>query len=251
MPVRVKVRVVAMQELRKQDRSTTMRSRVGLLLAVVLAMLLASVGVVLAANPPGSCTPTAGTENNDVLLGTEVSDTCDGKGGADALYGRKGDDILKGGPGNDNFKNIAGPNRAGENVTAGLRGGEGNDKVYGQEGDDDLMGHGGNDTLDDSSTSGDWDRTFGDSGDDNINVVDNDTRDEVSCGENTDPTSGDTDTAKIDVFKSGSTITSADKVYDCEVVKDQAGTTVAVEQLPQYKEAAAAGKKVVAPQTPA
>jgi hypothetical protein len=108
-----------------------------------------------------------------------------------------------------------------------------------------LIGHCGNDTLDDSSSSDDWDRTFGDSGDDDINVADNDTRDEVSCGENTDK-------AQIDVFESGGTITH-DKVYDvddCEYVEDQNEEEVVVADLPQYKEAAAAGKGVVAPKTP-
>jgi Ca2+-binding RTX toxin-like protein len=58
-----------------------LRRRVGLFVAVVLAMVLACTGVVLA----------------DVLSGTESSDNLVGKDGADALYGRKGDDNLKGG----------------------------------------------------------------------------------------------------------------------------------------------------------
>ncbi len=68
-----------------------LRRRVGLLVAVVSAMVLAFTGVVLA----------------DVISGTESSDTLVGKDGPDALYGRKGDDTLYGGAGNDNFKTSA------------------------------------------------------------------------------------------------------------------------------------------------
>jgi hypothetical protein len=104
--------------------------------------------------------------------------------------------------------------------------------VYGEEGADDVIGHAGRDTLDDSSTSGDWDRAFGGTEVDVINVADQDVLDEVSCGEGKD-------TATITVERSGTSITAADEVYDCETIKDQSGTRVKKEDLPQPSSAMA------------
>jgi hypothetical protein len=47
----------------------------------------------------------------------------------------------------------------------------------------------------------------------------------INCGQGTD-------TATIDVVYNGTTITTADKVSDCETVKDQNGQVVDQTQLP-------------------
>jgi hypothetical protein len=103
--------------------------------------------------------------------------------------------------------------------------------VDGQKGNDDLIGHGGDDTLDDRSSLDDWDRAFGGSGNDKINVDDKDTRDEVSCGENatsTTDTPGDNDVLYIDVIRDSSgKIKSADTVHD----KDSNGNSVFCETI--------------------
>lgn len=211
--------------------------------------------------------PFYGNDKNNVVRGDPGNDELNihrdtgrfGTDGADAVYGRLGNDLLYGGCGNDNFKNIAGYDRYGKPITAGLRGNMGDDVIYGQRGDDDLIGHGGNDNLDDvnnapdpgnkaevscssaNTSATDWDRAFGGTGKDKVNVADGDTRDEISCGEE-DPASpaGDddivSDTVVIDVVKGDSAnpnkITAADKVYEldangnsteCESIEDKNG----------------------------
>ena len=114
-----------------------------------------------------------------------------------------------------------------------MRGAKGDDKVYGQKGDDDVIGDVGNDTLDDSSPSNvnDWDRAFGGTENDTVNLADGDTKDEVSCGENTTsttPTDGDTDTVYIDVDgDSPEKITATDTVHK----SDSNGNSVFCEDI--------------------
>ena len=231
-----------------------------LLLAIIAAMLLAT-GVAIAVTKTCSTNPCDGTNESDILTGTtdidvirglagndiidalRGDDKLYGDDGADALFGQGGNDAIEGGPGNDNFKtqfNVDpnGPDlRPNPPFGAGLNGGAGNDKVYGQAGDDDLIGNAGVDTLDDKASSGDWDRAFGGTENDTVDVSDNDVSDEVSCGEGPNNTkiATDEDTATITVNYSGSTITDADDVYDCEKIKDQNGKDVVQSKLPQYQ----------------
>ncbi len=246
-----------------------MRRSTLLLLGMVAAMIMTT-GVALAAT-------FLGNDKNNVVRGDPGNDELNihektkryGTDGSDAVYGRPGNDYLYGGCGNDNFKNIAGYDRYGNPITAGLRGNMGDDVIYGQRGDDDLSGHGGTDTLDDvnnapdtpdnkgevscssaTTLASDWDRAFGGTGADKVNVADGDTRDEVSCGEE-DPASpaGDDDTVAdtvvIDVVKGDSVnpdkITAADTVYEldanknsteCELIKDKDGNRIFQDQLP-------------------
>ena len=241
-----------------REKETTMRRATLLLLATITAVLLAT-GVALAAT-------LVGTDGNDLINGTSGSDTLNvakngtkGTAGADALYGKGGNDILYGGSGDDNWTTTLGYDTDGNKIPAGLNGGAGDDKAYGGAGDDKMMGNAGNDTIDDSSpysttSPGDWDLAYGGSGNDTANLVDGDVRDEAVCGEETttDPAApADTDTAKIDVIRDGSgQITDADKVYDCETIRNQKGNVVAQSNLPQYQQAAAAGQSVTAPSEP-
>jgi Ca2+-binding RTX toxin-like protein len=228
-----------------------MRRATLLLLAVMTTVLLAT-GVALAATFKG-------TSGNDLIYGTSDSDTLNvanngtkGTDGADGLFGKGGNDVLYGGAGNDNWTTTLGYDKDGNKITAGLYGGGGDDTAYGGAGDDKMMGHDGNDTLDDSSpystsSPGDWDLAYGGTGNDTANLVDGDVRDEAVCGEDTttDPAAlnNDTDTVKINVTYGKTSdgkidktlpIKDADKVYDCETIKDQDGDAVDESKLPQY-----------------
>lgn len=246
----------------------------------MIAALLVTTGVALAAT--AGYKAFYGNDKNNVVRGDPGNDELNihintgryGTNGSDAVYGRPGNDLLYGGCGNDNFKNIAGYDRYANPITAGLRGNLGDDVIYGQRGDDDLIGHGGNDGLDDvnnapdnkgevtcsSATTSptDWDRAFGGTGKDEVNVADGDTRDEVSCGEEgaASPAGDDdtvSDTVVIDVVKGDSAnpdkITAADKVYEldangnsteCESIEDKDGNRILQDQLPQSESATAA-----------
>ena len=230
-------------------------------------MLLAT-GVAIAVTKTCSTNPCDGTNDPDILTGTtginvirglagndiidalRGDDKLYGDDGADALFGQGSNDIIDGGPGNDNFKtqftepqdDPNGPDlRPNPPFGAGLNGGAGNDTVDGKSGDDDLIGNAGEDTLNDKASSDDWDRAFGGTENDIVDVSDNDVSDEVSCGEGPDNTkiNTDTDTAIITVIYSGSTITDADEVYDCEKIKDRNGKDVVQSKLPQYQPSSA------------
>jgi Ca2+-binding RTX toxin-like protein len=229
-----------------------MRRATLLLLATIAAMLMATgVAIAVTKTCPSGTTPSKpcnGTPDRDVLTGTGGTDyinslagddvidaragddTLYGGDGADALFGKDGGDTIYGGSGNDNFKTIVGQDSSGSDLSAGLRGAKGNDTIYGDAGDDDLIGNAGMDKLYDHSSSNDWDRAFGGTEKDYINVADGDVSDEVSCGIDTAPddeakitvTYGTTSDGKIDRTK----IEAADKVYDCELLTDQDGYTI-------------------------
>jgi Ca2+-binding RTX toxin-like protein len=93
-----------------------------------------------------------GTDGNDRLRGTSGSDTLRGKAGEDSLRGFGGDDLLKGGPDDDY-----------------LNGGPGLDDLGGGPGNDVILA--GRDDV--------ADRTYGQSGNDEIYVFG---RDQASAG---------------------------------------------------------------------
>ncbi|WP_051246553.1 calcium-binding protein [Nocardioides halotolerans] len=108
-------------------------------LVVTLALLLVGGGA--------SAVVKNGSPGDDRLRGTSGDDTLRGKGGSDNLRGKAGDDLLKGGPGDDY-----------------LNGGPGLDDLGGGPGDDVILA--GRDAV--------ADRTYGQSGNDEIYVFGND-----------------------------------------------------------------------------
>jgi Ca2+-binding RTX toxin-like protein len=91
---------------------------------------------------------------------------------------------------------------------------------------DEIRALGGSDTIRADLSGSDRDYINAGTGGDTIYTNDGDTRDEIHCGDGND-------TATIDVVYDGTTITAADKVYNCETVKDQNGVVVDQSQLPQ------------------
>ena len=90
---------------------------------------------------------------------------------------------------------------------------------------DDIRARDGNDTINAKRAGGDFDTVHAQPGDDTILANDGDRRDVINCGLGTD-------TATIDVVYNGTAITAADKVSECETVKDQNGQVVDQTQLP-------------------
>jgi Ca2+-binding RTX toxin-like protein len=90
---------------------------------------------------------------------------------------------------------------------------------------DDIRAKGGADTIRANLSGSDRDLVNAGTGGDKVFANDGDTRDEIRCGDGND-------TATIDVVYSGTTITAADKVFNCETVKDQNGQVVTQSQLP-------------------
>ena len=103
--------------------------RLALLLATMVAALLLSGGMALAATIAcQSGISCYGTADPDTLEGNDGNNTMFGRGGADTLLGRGGNDHLDGDAGGDS-----------------LFGGPGNDHLFGDLGKDDLRGGGGSD----------------------------------------------------------------------------------------------------------
>jgi len=112
--------------------------------------------VVLASGGAAYAEVVNGTAFDDRLRGTNGADTLRGKPGNDKLTGLDGDDLLLGGPGRDH-----------------LNGGKGLDDLGGGSGNDVILA--GRDTLED--------RTYGQSGNDEIYVFGDD---QVSAGAGND-----------------------------------------------------------------
>ena len=90
---------------------------------------------------------------------------------------------------------------------------------------DDIRAKGGADTIRANLYGSDRDLVNAGTGGDTVFTNDGDTRDEVRCGDGND-------TATIDVVYDGTNITAADKVFNCETVKDQNGKVVDQADLP-------------------
>ncbi len=90
---------------------------------------------------------------------------------------------------------------------------------------DDIRAKGGADTIRADLYGSDRDLVNAGTGGDTVHTDDNDTRDEIRCGDGND-------TAFITVVYDGTDITAADKVFNCETVKDQNGQVVTQSQLP-------------------
>ena len=212
------------------EQGDEMRRGTLLLLATIGAMLVAATGVAFAA------TSWFGSDDrNDSYCGDRQPNIADGRDRADTIFARAGEDYLSGGKGNDagtgnndpNLTPATGLNCLGEDVPAAVRGGPDKDYIGGDaaadkiantpggpsndgmtdNGSDDLVGNEGPDVIDDTNdTADDYDRVWGGTEDDKVNVADGDTLDQVDCGE------GSKDSAKIDVLKdeNGNVIKDAD-----------------------------------------
>ena len=100
-----------------------MRRKVGILLAMSLAILALAAGPVLALVIDG-------TDRDDTLVGTVQADQMSGLAGKDVMLGRGGKDRMMGGDGDDE-----------------LVGGPGGDGLYGGSNRDTLLGGPGSDFL--------------------------------------------------------------------------------------------------------
>jgi Ca2+-binding RTX toxin-like protein len=116
-----------------------------------LAALIVTAALVLAGGSASAVVKNGGA-GDDRLRGTNADDTLRGKGGSDSLRGKGGDDLLKGGPGGDY-----------------LNGGPGLDDLGGGSGNDVILA--GRDAAPD--------RTYGQSGNDEIYVFG---KDQASAG---------------------------------------------------------------------
>jgi Ca2+-binding RTX toxin-like protein len=97
-------------------------------LAVILALALASGGVVLAGSGKlsGGSAITVGDGGPNRLIGTKRHDVIYGRGGADVIKGRGGKDVLRGGRGRDRVFGGKGFDR--------LKGGRGGDRIKARDG---------------------------------------------------------------------------------------------------------------------
>jgi Ca2+-binding RTX toxin-like protein len=143
---------------------------------VLLPVLLAVLGTLLALSAPAGAAVIRGGDGDDRLSGTAQADSIRTFGGHDRVFALQGPDIVSGGDGNDR-----------------LKGGPGADVLNGQAGADRLVAgsddavdelHGG--PADDVLFLVAADRGFADAGDDTIYATDAVQATEIQCGDGDD-----------------------------------------------------------------
>lgn len=142
---------------------------------VLLTLLVAVVGIVLAATTPAQAAPAkcmgkkatiVGTNKADRIVGTPRRDVIVARGGNDKIFGRGGNDLICAGGGKDVVAGGAGRDTiAGGSGNDRLTGGAGGDTITGNAGNDRLGGGAGNDKLNGGAGS---DRLSGSAGKDRL-----------------------------------------------------------------------------------